>query len=99
MAWAKLQEHARTNKLGGGKARLKKLKEQGKLSARERINHLVDDPNAVHEIGILAAENYVSRIRRVSLGRSGRGSWSGFWKAMCYSCQRCRRSKLGLGFP
>jgi len=57
MAWAKLQEHARTNKLGGGKARLKKLKEQGKLSARERINHLVDDPNAVHEIGILAAEN------------------------------------------
>src|SRR6056300_1448011 len=57
MAWAKLQERARTNKLGGGKARLKKLKEQGKLSARERINHLVDDPNTVHEIGILAAEN------------------------------------------
>src|SRR5210317_1570967 len=57
MAWAKLQEHARTNKLGGGKARLQKLKAQGKLSARERINQLVDDPNAADEIGILAAEN------------------------------------------
>ena len=56
MAWAELQERIRRIKLGGGKARLKKLYEQGKLSARERINQLVDNPNEVFEVGILAAE-------------------------------------------
>ena len=56
MAWAELQERIRRIKLGGGKARLKKLNEQGKLSARERINQLVDNPNEVFEVGILAAE-------------------------------------------
>ena len=38
MAWAKIEERVRSIKLGGGKSSLKKLKEQGKLSARERIN-------------------------------------------------------------
>jgi acetyl-CoA carboxylase carboxyltransferase component len=42
--------------LGGGKARLKKLNEQGKLSARERVNQLVDNPDEVFEVGILAGE-------------------------------------------
>jgi 3-methylcrotonyl-CoA carboxylase beta subunit len=56
MAWAKLQERIRKIKQGGGKSRLKKLAEQGKLSARERINKLVDNPDDVYEVGILAAE-------------------------------------------
>ena len=56
MAWANLQERIRKIKQGGGKSRLKKLSEQGKLSARERINKLVDNPDDVHEVGILAAE-------------------------------------------
>lgn len=56
MAWSKLQARIRSIKQGGGKARLQKLNEQGKLSARQRINQLVDDPNSVFEIGILAAE-------------------------------------------
>ncbi len=56
MAWAELQERIRRIKLGGGKTRLKKLNEQGKLSARERINLLVDKPNEVFEVGVLAAE-------------------------------------------
>ena len=56
MAWANLQERIRKIKQGGGKSRLKKLAGQGKLSARERINKLVDNPNDVYEVGILAAE-------------------------------------------
>jgi acetyl-CoA carboxylase carboxyltransferase component len=57
MAWAQLQSRIRKIKLGGGKERLAKLKNQGKLSARERINQLVDDPKNSYEVGILAAEN------------------------------------------
>ena len=57
MAWAQLQSRIRKIKLGGGKERLAKLKDQGKLSARERINQLVDDPKNTYEVGVLAAEN------------------------------------------
>ncbi len=57
IAWAALQDRVRKNKLGGGKSRLKKLEKQGKLSARQRINLLVDDPKNIFEIGSLAAEN------------------------------------------
>ena len=56
MAWARLHERIRRIKLGGGKARLKKLNDQGKLSARERINKLVDNPNEIFERGVLAAD-------------------------------------------
>lgn len=57
MAWASLEAKVRKNKLGGGKERLKKLEEKGKLSARKRIDQLVDNPNETFEIGVLAAEN------------------------------------------
>jgi 3-methylcrotonyl-CoA carboxylase beta subunit len=57
MAWSSLQTRVRKNKLGGGKASLKKQEEKGKLSARKRIEMLVDDPNSILEIGALAAEN------------------------------------------
>lgn len=57
MAWATLEARARKNKLGGGKVRLKKLEAKGKLSARQRINLLVDNPEEVLEIGVLAAED------------------------------------------
>ena len=56
MAWAELQQRIRKIKLGGGKARLKKLNEQGKLSARERVIQLVYNPDEVFEVGILAGE-------------------------------------------
>ena len=57
MAWSSLHTRVRKNKLGGGKASLKKQEEKGKLSARKRIETLVDDPNSILEIGALAAEN------------------------------------------
>jgi 3-methylcrotonyl-CoA carboxylase beta subunit len=40
--------------LGGGKSRLDKLKEQGKMSARERIDHLLDKDSARFEMGAFA---------------------------------------------
>ena len=60
IAWAELEAKVRKNKLGCGKERLKKLEEKGKLSARKRINLLVDNPNEILEIGVLAAENMYS---------------------------------------
>ncbi len=57
VAWAALEARVRKIKLGGGKERLKKLEAKGKISARQRINLLVDDAEDVLEIGVLAAEN------------------------------------------
>ena len=42
--------------LGGGKARIEKQHAQGKLTARERIDYLVDDPKKSIEIGALAGD-------------------------------------------
>ncbi len=41
-------------RLGGGTKKLEKLQSQGKLSARERINYLVDEKTEWHEIGAFA---------------------------------------------
>ena len=43
-------------KKGGGKARIEKQHSQGKLTARERIDYLVDDPQKCIEIGAFAGE-------------------------------------------
>ena len=42
--------------LGGGKARIEKLHSQGKLTARERINYLVDKDSEQIEIGAFAGQ-------------------------------------------
>jgi methylmalonyl-CoA carboxyltransferase 12S subunit len=52
-------------KLGGGVDRLTKQKEQGKLSARERIDALVDD-GSFEELGLFAAH------RQVHFGMQGK---------------------------
>jgi len=41
-------------KEGGGKARIAKLHEQGKMSARERIQYLIDPGSTFYEFGIFA---------------------------------------------
>ncbi|PSL02317.1 acyl-CoA carboxylase subunit beta [Cecembia rubra] len=51
-----LQKKLETVKLGGGKARLAKEHEKGKLTARERIAYLTDKGSEFLEIGALAAE-------------------------------------------
>ncbi len=42
--------------LGGGKLKIEKQHKQGKLTARERVDYLVDDPAKCIEIGALAGE-------------------------------------------
>ena len=43
-------------KLGGGKARIEKLHAEGKLTARERIEYLLDNADEAIEIGAFAGE-------------------------------------------
>ena len=43
-------------KLGGGEKRLNKIKEKGKMTARERVDYLVDE-DTFFEIGAFAAFN------------------------------------------
>ena len=66
MAWANLQERIRKIKQGGGKSRLKRLSEQGKLSARERINKLVDKGNTIliieHNMDVIKLADYIIDI-------------------------------------
>ena len=49
----KLREERRKIELGGGEARIKKQHDAGKLTARERIQRLVD-PNSMQELGMFA---------------------------------------------
>lgn len=50
-----LQERFREVKLGGGAARLEKEHQKGKLTARERIDYLIDPQSEFLEIGAFAA--------------------------------------------
>jgi 3-methylcrotonyl-CoA carboxylase beta subunit len=43
--------------LGGGKSRIEKLHEQGKMSARERVQYLIDKGSETIEIGAFAGED------------------------------------------
>jgi acetyl-CoA carboxylase carboxyltransferase component len=52
-----LQSKIETVKLGGGKSRIAKEHEKGKLTARERIDYLVDTKSEFLEIGALAADD------------------------------------------
>ena len=51
----KLEAEKEKVKLGGGKKSIEKHKAKGKLTARERINLLVDDPKKFFELSTFAA--------------------------------------------
>ena len=50
-----LEEKMAQARLGGGEKRIEKQHQKGKLSARERINHLIDENSNFLEIGAFAA--------------------------------------------
>lgn len=54
LALSKLNHRLEKVKLGGGKKRIEKLHNQGKMTARERVDYLLDDPNDFLEIGAFA---------------------------------------------
>jgi 3-methylcrotonyl-CoA carboxylase beta subunit len=51
----KISSEAEKVKLGGGKKAIEKHKAKGKLTARERINLLLDDPSSFYEMSTFAA--------------------------------------------
>ena len=56
LALSELRKHLKKVKEGGGKKNLEKLHSQGKLSARERIEYLLDKDKPQIEIGAFAGE-------------------------------------------
>ena len=54
LALSNIQHLERNAKLGGGKARLERIRKEGKLTARERVNYLLDEQSEQFEIGLLA---------------------------------------------
>ncbi|RJE72458.1 acyl-CoA carboxylase subunit beta [Reichenbachiella sp. MSK19-1] len=52
----RLEENAKRLKLGGGEKRIAAQHAKGKLSVRERIDYLIDDPKDFLEIGLFVAE-------------------------------------------
>ncbi|WP_114747704.1 acyl-CoA carboxylase subunit beta [Pleomorphovibrio marinus] len=91
---AKLEEI----KLGGGKESIEKIHEKGKLTARERIEWLLDDPSDFLEIGALAAdEMYMEEGCCPSAGVvCGIGRVS---KRMCVIVANDSTVKAGAWFP
>ncbi len=52
---ARLQTRVELVRLGGGKAALEKLRKKGKMTARERIERLIDPGTPFLEVGVFAA--------------------------------------------
>ena len=51
---SELEQKLAQIKLGGGKSKLEKIRSQGKMTARERVNYLLDEGSESIEIGALA---------------------------------------------
>ena len=51
---AELNRHLAKIAEGGGKTRMEKHRAKGKMTARERIDYLIDDPNDFFEVGAFA---------------------------------------------
>ena len=57
MLLSDLKAHQKEARLGGGEKSLKRHKSKGKMTARERIDALLDDPASALEIGTLAGKD------------------------------------------
>ena len=57
LLWSAVDKKLAQIKLGGGKKQLQKLRDQGKMTARERIANLVDPKSKMIEIGAFAAHD------------------------------------------
>lgn len=55
LQWSTIERQLSKIKLGGGKTQLEKIKDQGKMTVRERVEALVDPKTNVFEIGAFAA--------------------------------------------
>lgn len=58
----RLSERLKKVKLGGGEKKIASHHKKGKLTARERIDYLIDDPNDFLEVGAFAAEGMYEEV-------------------------------------
>ena len=55
LLWSSIRQKFATIALGGGKKQLQKIRDKGKMTARERVQYLVDPKTEAIEIGAFAA--------------------------------------------
>jgi len=85
-------------KLGGGKKSIEKHKAKGKLTARERINLLIDDPKKFFELSSLAAQGMYEEFG----GAPSSGTIYGIGKIhnrLCVIVANDATVKAGAWFP
>lgn len=94
----KLNSIRETIKLGGGKKAIEKQKEKGKLTARERINLLLDSPEDFFELNTFAAHNMYNEYGGAPSSGTiyGIGNISG---RMCVVVANDATVKAGAWFP
>jgi acetyl-CoA carboxylase carboxyltransferase component len=85
-------------KQGGGQKRIDKQHNRGKLTARERINHLLDDESQFHEIGLWAGYGMYEEEGGCPAGGvvAGIGDISG---SLCMIIANDATVKAGAWFP
>jgi 3-methylcrotonyl-CoA carboxylase beta subunit len=97
-ALRKLGSLAEQTKLGGGKKNIEKQHEKGKLTARERIEKLIDPGSEFIEIGIFAADGMYSQEG----GAPGAGVVVGIGRVsgkLCIIVANDATVKAGAWFP
>ena len=94
----KLNERLKKVKLGGGEKKIASHHKKGKLTARERIDYLLDDPAAFMEIGAFAADGMDEEVG----GGPSAGVGTGIGKVAGRQCMIVANDatvKAGAWFP
>jgi acetyl-CoA carboxylase carboxyltransferase component len=94
----KLNERLKKTYLGGGEKKIESHHKKGKLTARERINYLIDDKEDFLEIGALAADGMYKEVG----GCPSAGVVTGIGKVsgrLCMIVANDATVKAGAWFP
>ncbi|HEY9116974.1 MAG TPA: carboxyl transferase domain-containing protein, partial [Roseivirga sp.] len=94
----RLNERLKKVKLGGGEKKIESQHQKGKLTARERIDYLVDDPKEFLEIGAFAGDGMYADVGGCPSGGVviGIGNVSG---RQCVIVANDATVKAGAWFP
>ncbi len=63
LLWSSIRQKLIAITFGGGKKQLQKIRNQGKMTARERVNYLIDSDTEAIEIGAFAAEGMYEKYK------------------------------------
>ena len=95
---AEVQKHLNNIYKGGGQKKIDKQHAQGKMTARERVNYLVDNEDSFYEIGAFAGHGMYEKEGGCPAGGvvTGIGKVSGKW---CMVIANDATVKAGAWFP